>query len=149
MVHSGQLQSCCCHSCTLLVDIICEIEPQYCKSMVIEGGQKVLYMHIIKAIYGLTVSVMPFYKKLVKDLKNYGFVVHPYNPCVANKMVNGEQMTVSWHVDDLKPSHKDNKVNNEFIQWVKDTYRSISKVKNTQGKVHEYLSMKIDYSVPK
>ena len=26
---------------------------------------------------------------------------------VANKMVNGEQMAMTWHVDDLKVSHKD------------------------------------------
>ena len=58
--------------------------------MVLEGGQKVLYMHIIKAIYGLLVSAMLFHKKLMKDLEGYGFVVNPYDPCVANKMVNGK-----------------------------------------------------------
>ena len=57
----------------------------------------------------------------MKDLEGYGFVVNPYNPCVANKMVNGKQMTVSWHVDDLKSSHKDSKVNDKFLQWVKKT----------------------------
>ena len=36
-----------------------------------------------------------------------GFVINPYDPCVANKMVNGHQMTVCWHVDYLQVSHKD------------------------------------------
>ena len=32
-------------------------------------------------------SFLLFYRKLRKELKDYGFVVNPYNPCVANKMV--------------------------------------------------------------
>ena len=36
-----------------------------------------------------------------------GFKINPYDPCVLNKMVNGHQMTIYWHVDDLKVSHKD------------------------------------------
>ena len=48
-----------------------------------------------------------FYKRLRSDLKNMGFVVNPYGPCVANRMVNGSQMTVCWHVNDLKVSQVD------------------------------------------
>jgi hypothetical protein len=55
-------------------------------------------------------------------------------------------MTVSWHVDDLKISHKDPKVVDDFIQWVKTTYGSIGEVKTTRGKVHSYLGMRLDYS---
>ena len=36
-----------------------------------------------------------------------GFVINPYDPCVANKQVGASQMTVCWHVDDLKVSHAD------------------------------------------
>jgi hypothetical protein len=35
-------------------------------------------------------SAMLFYKKLVKDLTAYGFEINPYDPYVANKIVNGE-----------------------------------------------------------
>jgi hypothetical protein len=38
-----------------------------------------------------------------------GFEVNPYDPCVVNKMVNGSQMTVRWHVDNLMISHISNK----------------------------------------
>ena len=131
----------------VLVDILCEMDPQYREYVVFEGNQKVLYMHITKAIYGLLVSAMLFYKKLIKDLQGYGFKLNPYDPCVANKMVNGDQLTVSWHVDDLKSSHMDTKVQDEFLQWIRDTYGSIGEVKVTRGKIHEYLGMKLDYSV--
>ena len=45
-----------------------------------------------------------------------GFEVNPYAPCVANKMVDGSQCTVAWHVDDLKVSHKDKAVVTYFAQ---------------------------------
>jgi len=66
----------------------------------------VLYVHIIKDLYGLTISAMLFYNKL----KN--------NPCLANKIVNGNKMTIFLDVDDLKVSHKDSKAIDEFIDWV-------------------------------
>ena len=112
-----------------------------------EKGQKVLYVHLTKAIYGLLVSSMLFYKRLVTDLTEIGFEVNPYDPCVANKMVDGQQMTISWHVDDLKASHKDSKVIDDFITWVEQTYGKIGKVKVVRGKVHDYLGMELDYQV--
>ena len=70
----------------------------------------------------LLVSEMLFYCKLIKALLSYGFELNPYDPCVANKKVNGEQRTVCWHKDDLKSSHIDPIVNNEFLQWIKDSF---------------------------
>ena len=90
---------------------------------------------------------MLFYKKLVSDLQSYGFQLNPYDPCVANKMVQGSQMTVSWHVDDLKISHKNPIIVDQFLHWVKETYGKIGDIKTTCGKIHEYLGMKLDYSV--
>ena len=45
-----------------------------------------------------------------------GFEVNPYDPCVANRDVNGSQCTVVWHVDDLKVSHKGEAVVTSFLQ---------------------------------
>jgi hypothetical protein len=130
-----------------LVDILCKMDPVYDDYWIFEGTNKVLYVHITKAIYGLLVSAMLFYKKLTTDLQGYKFEINPYDPCVANKMVNGTQMTVSWHVDDLKVSHASPKVIDDFLQWVTKTYGAIGEVKTTRGKIHEYLGMKLDYSI--
>jgi hypothetical protein len=92
-------------------------------------------------------SALLFYKKFASDLTRYGFVLNPYDPCVANKMVHDTQMNVSWHVDDLKVTHKEKKMVDEFIEWVIDTYGSIGQVKVTWGMVHEYLCMKLNYEV--
>ena len=45
-----------------------------------------------------------------------GFEVNPYDPCVVNKMINGSQMTVTWHVDELKISHKESTEVKKFIR---------------------------------
>jgi len=91
---------------------------------------------------------MLFYRKLKKDLLSYGFEINPYDPCVANKIVKGSQMTVSWHVDDLKASHASAPITEDFVDWVKEKYGSIGEVKVTRGKVHDYLGMRLDYSIP-
>ena len=113
------------------MDILCEINPIYRDYMVTEGNQKVLYVHITQAIYRMLVSAMFFYCKLIKALLSYGFDQKPYNPCVANKMVNGKQLTICWHLDDLKSSHINPKVNEEFLQWIKDMLGQLGEVKMT------------------
>ena len=56
-------------------------------------------------------------------------------------MVNGKQNTVAWHVDDLKSSHVDPKVNNYFQKCLEKMYGryDIGHVEASRGKVHEYL----------
>ena len=83
-----------------------ETSPETYKDYVVyENGTPVLYLVLVKALYGLLESSLLFYKKLVKDLEEIGFEINPYDPCVANKMVDGKQLTITWHVDDLKVSH--------------------------------------------
>ena len=79
------------------------------------------------------------------DLKEQGYKINPYDPCMANKIINGEQHTVTWHVNNLKFGHKDPKVNNLFIEWLSEKYGKLGDVKATRGKVHEYLGMTLDF----
>ena len=133
-----------------LVDMLLKIDYElYHDKVVYEKGDKVLYMVVQRAIYGMIQSALMFYQKLRKDLEEYGFKVNKYDPCVANKMVNGKQLTVTWHVDDLNPSHKDEKVIDEFIEWLGKKYgdNGINKLKATKGTQHEYLGMILDYSI--
>jgi hypothetical protein len=65
----------------------------------------VLYVKLQKALYGLMRASLLFYRKLRKELEDFGFVVNPYDPCVVNKEVGDrKQMTMIWHVDDLEAS---------------------------------------------
>ena len=68
-------------------------------------GQATVYIRLSKAFCGILRAALLFYKRLRSDLKDMGFEVSPYNPCVAEKtLVNRHQTTVYWHMDDLKVS---------------------------------------------
>jgi hypothetical protein len=85
-------------------------------------------------MYGLLRSALLFYRKLVADLESNGFKLNPYDACVANKTVNGKQMTICWHVDDLKVSHMDPAEITKFCNWLSETYGVT--VAAYHGKVH-------------
>lgn len=88
-------------------------------------------------------AALLFYRKLRADLEDMGFEVNPYDPCVANKIVNGSQCTVVWHVDDLKVLHKDEAVVTYFAQEL--GRRNRNKLKIKRGKVFDYLGMDLDF----
>ncbi len=92
-----------------LAELMVQVAPNlYRKYITVNRkGTAILYVKMQKALYGLLRSALLFYNKLVADLESNGFVLNPYDSCVANKIVNGKQMTVCWHVDDLKVSHCD------------------------------------------
>ena len=48
------------------------------------------------------------------DLLKLGFHFNDYDPCVTNQMINGNQQTIRFHVDDVLSSHVDPKVNDRF-----------------------------------
>ena len=105
----------------------------------------------MNALYGTMVASLLYYKKFVKSLTEMEFTLNPYDPCVANKMVNGKQLTTCFHVDDCKISHVDSKVVDETIETLRQEYEVIFEdgsgaMKVHRGKVHEYLGMKLDFS---
>ena len=76
-------------------------------------------------------SALLFCQKLCKDLENMRFKVNTYDPSVANKMVNGAQMSMTWHVDDIKISHIDGW---EITQVIKKLARIYGDIKVKRGK---------------
>ena len=48
-----------------------------------------------KAIYGMIESALLWYDLFVSVLKDMGFILNPYDMCVANKTINGELCTVA------------------------------------------------------
>jgi Reverse transcriptase (RNA-dependent DNA polymerase) len=136
-----------------LAELMVKVAPEIYRKYVIinKKGEQVLYVRLLNALYGLLKASLLFYKKLVKDLEGIGFVLNPYDPCVANKMIGGSQMTLCWHVDDMKISHKDPLAVDDFTLWLRHTYEEIlqdgsGEMKVTRGKVHEYLGMTLDFS---
>ncbi len=119
----------------------------YRQYVVLEKGRSVLYLQLQKALYGMMKSELLFYKKLVGELQNMGFEINPYDLCIANKMVNGSQMAIRWHVDDLMISHLKQEETMQVVQQIKDIYGK--NLKENVGTVHDYLEMTFDYSFDK
>ena len=129
-----------------LAELMVKFAPQIYRKYVTVGakGEPVLYVTLQKALYGCLRSALLFYLKLVADLEGRGFRLNSYDPCVANKMVNGSQMTMTFHVDDIKISHKDPKQVTEIIEWFKSIYGN--NVRVSRGTTHDYLGMMLSYS---
>jgi hypothetical protein len=110
-------------------------------------GKPVLYVPLEKAVYGMMKSALLFYCKLVANLLSLGYTINPYDPCVANKMIDGSQMTICWHVDDLFLGHAKPTVVTTFLNWLSQRYDTPDKKLNaTRGFKHDYLGMNIDFS---
>ncbi len=112
-----------------LVDILVSIAPDLYGPYVTtnKSGQKVLIVECLNTVYGTMVAALLYYKKFVKSLTKQGFKLNPYDGCVANKIVNGKQITICFHVDDCKISHECMKVVDATIKWLGAEYESIFK----------------------
>jgi len=101
-----------------------------------------------KALYGTLKAALLFWKKLTMKLKQWGFEVNPYDWCVMNKTIDGTQCTTLWHVDDLKISHAKPNVVTKVIKQLEAEFGIETPLAKTCGKVHEYLSMILDFTTP-
>ncbi len=104
-----------------LTELMVKFSPQiYQKYVTLDTrGEPMLYVTLQKALYGCLCSALLFYLKLVADFEGQGFHLNWYDPCVASKMVNGSQMTLAFHVDDIKMSHVDSGEVTILIDWFK------------------------------
>jgi len=97
----------------------------------------------------MMIASILYYKKFRKDIKSIGFEVNPYDICVANRTVNGNQDTEIRPFDDVKSSHVDPKVNDKFHIWCEHQYgiEETRHVTLVRGKQDAYPALILDYSV--
>ena len=56
-----------------------------------------------------------------------GFVLNPYDTCVANKIINGKQCSIGYYVDDNISTHAEQRVLEDVVQMVeKEVGKSLS-----------------------
>ena len=109
-----------------------------------EKGETVLYVLLTRALYGCLKSSLQFWKQLSSVLEHEGFKVNPHDHCVMNKLINGDQCTITFHVDDLKISHKDAQVVSDIIQMLRSIYGDVLV---SRGPDQTYLGMDFDLSI--
>jgi hypothetical protein len=106
-----------------LAAMLVRVDPKkYKKFVTMEKGKPVVYVRLLKALYGTMQASLLFGKDLTAELKKSGFTVNPYDECVANKTVNGKQCTVLWHVDALKISHVESAVVDDILHMLDEQY---------------------------
>ena len=125
------------------MDIMCEVNPEHTMNVVYENGRKVLYMAVLKAIYGCIESALRWYELYSQTLEKEGFEINQYDRCVANKVINGQQCTIVWYVDDNKLSHKDPTVVTKVLEIMKDHFGDLVIHRGKIGEKFDYLGMEI------
>jgi hypothetical protein len=132
--------------CGVLVDILVKITPDVYKSYVSRDNKimKQLLVQCQNALYGAMVASLLYHRKFVKSLTDIGFIINPYDMFVANKIIEGEQMTICFHVDDCKLSHRRKKFIDTMTEYLHQDHESIFKdgtgsMTVSRGKIHKYL----------
>ena len=119
----------------VLVDMLVQLSPKiYGPYTVFEKQRKVIYVQVLKAIYGMLQAALLWYNKFRQELEKECFEFNPYDPCAGNRMKNGSQHMIRFHVDDVVLSHINPKVNDDFDEWLQAKYREHGKVKAHRGK---------------
>ena len=132
-----------------MAEMLMEIDyDMYHPHMVKEKGKPVIYVELLKALYGTLRAARLFWETLSGKLQEWGFTINPYDSCVANKEIDGQQCTITWHVDDLKISHADEHVVRSIIQKIQDNFGQHSELSMHISKRHDYLGMVLDFTTP-
>jgi hypothetical protein len=131
-----------------LAELLARVDPEkYETYFVMEGGKKVLYVILQKALYSTLQAALLFWKNISTYLvEEMGFTINPYDWCVVNKIINGKQCMILWHVDNIKDSRVEQKVLDNITDQLNDKYGQETSLMVHRRTVHDYLGMVIDYS---
>ena len=99
-----------------------------------EKGFPTLHVEMPCALCIMLERTSSWHEKLQKDLEEDWFVFNAYNPCIANELTEGSQMTVRLHIDNLMSSHKKPSVNDKFLKFLNKKCGQCVEVKATRGK---------------
>ena len=129
--------------------LLIRLDLPYKQFLTYHHGKLVIYTELNKALYGTLQAALLFGRNLSGFLiEKLGFEANPYDFCIVNKIIDGSQCTIGWHVYDLKISHVDSNVNRDILTILQKEYGKEAPIPSTMGKVHKYLRMTIYYSTP-
>lgn len=94
-----------------------------------------MHVELLKALYG-TFHV------------DTCFVMSRYDPCMANKIVDGMPMMVAWHINNFKVLHRKLSCIRECAKLLNNEFGKETPISKSYGKKHEYVGMLMDYSTP-
>ena len=131
---------------SLALVLLVKLDQKHWKKHLRYRGKKpIIYARCNKSIYGMVTAALLSYKKLVGHPIDWGFEMNLYERCCWNKMINKEQFTIVFHVDNLKLSHKDEELVSNIIANLESIYATIDPMIMHRGKLHHYLGMITDF----
>ena len=122
----------------LVTKLLQELDPDAKQYETDKGGTLV---RLKKALYGCVQSSRLWYERLRGALEAMGFEVNPYDMCVFNAIVNGVQVTMAFHVDDLLITSIRDDALDEVIEGLKKEFVAVTV---TRGSKHSYLAMNLE-----
>ena len=105
-----------------------------------ENGLKVVYLQVLKALYGSKDSSLLCYNMYTKTLKSLGFIINTFERCIASSVIDAKQCKISWYVDDNKVSHVEEKVNTKITEKIVEHFGELTV---SRGAKHKLLGMDI------
>ena len=100
-----------------------------------------MLMRLDKALYGTLIAGRLWFDKLTKVLADMGFTPNPLDPCVLNKTVGENQLTVVVFVDDILATCKDESTLEQLIDGLKGKF---AEVKGCVRDDFSYLGMHVN-----
>ena len=79
-------------------------------------------------------------------LKEWVFDLNPHDTCVTNKITDGKQCTIMGHLYDLNNYLVNSKIVDSIIKLFDEEFDIYAPLMATQGEVHDYPGMVIDYN---
>ena len=123
-------------------DIMCEVKPKHKKIVRVENGVKLLYLRLLKALYGCMESALLWYNLYSKTLKQQRSLINPYDRCMENSTIQDNQCTISWYAEDNKVSHVDEEVNTKVIETISEHFGNLTV---SRGKKQNFLGMDVEF----
>ena len=84
------------------MDIMCKVNPEQKKNVCAENGVNIIYLQILKYLYGCMESALLWYNLYSKTLELYALLINTYDRCIKNSTIKDNQCTIAWYVDDTK-----------------------------------------------
>jgi hypothetical protein len=130
------------------VEIMCNVCEDYIEYVCHKNGKKVLYLKLLKALYGCVQSALLWYELFSTTLQGDGFELNPYDTCVANKIIDGKQCTMAWYVNDNKISHTNDYVVTNIIETIEGRFGKMTVTKGKTMYSWEWASVSSTTALP-
>ena len=122
--------------------IVCEVNLEYAKFVTSDKGKKVLYVLILKVIYGMIENALLRYDLFSTTLLGLGLKLNPYEQCILIKVIDEHQCKIGWFVGDNKVPNMDDSVNSMISEKIEEKIGNLS---CTTGKKHTLIVMDIEF----